>query len=83
MQTTRDFNRLSVVLKSKGSAAALAYLNDGVPYRFSGVYRIEGDNLRNVLLFDKLHQVRRKVDRRCRFELLYQAGRPMADFLPR
>ncbi|CAA2109678.1 GAF domain-containing protein [Variovorax paradoxus] len=58
MQTTRDFSRLSAVLKSKGSAAALAYLNDGVPHRFSGVYRIEGDNLRNVLLFDKLHQVR-------------------------
>lgn len=58
MQTTRDFSRLSAVLKSKGAAAALAYLNDGVPHRFSGVYRIEGDNLRNVLLFDKLHEVR-------------------------
>jgi hypothetical protein len=54
MQVTRNFGRLAAVLKSEGAAAALAYLNAGVPHRFSGVYRIEGADLRNVLLFDKL-----------------------------
>lgn len=58
MFQTRDFNTVAAVLKSKGAAAALAYLNEGVPHRFSGVYRIEGKNLRNVLLVDKLGQMR-------------------------
>jgi GAF domain-containing protein len=58
MHATRDFSRLAAILKSKGAAAALAYLNAGVPHRFSGVYRIEGANLRNVLLFDKLGEIR-------------------------
>lgn len=58
MYQSRDLNAFAAVLKSRGAGAALAYLNDGVPHRFSGVYRIEGDNLRNVLLVDKLGEVR-------------------------
>lgn len=58
MFQARDFHTLAAVLKSKGAGAALAYLNEGVPHRFSGVYRIDGGNLRNVLLVDKLGQMR-------------------------
>ena len=58
MFQVRDFDRLASGLKAQGAAAALAYLNEGVPHRFSGVYRIEGDKLRNVLLVDKMKQVR-------------------------
>jgi hypothetical protein len=60
MLQSRDFNTFAAVLKSQGAAASLAYLNLGVPHRFSGVYRIEGDNLRNVLLVDKLGLIRPK-----------------------
>ena len=58
MLLARDVERFAAVLKSKGATAALAYLNDGVPHRFSGIYRIEGENLRNVLLIDKLGEMR-------------------------
>jgi GAF domain-containing protein len=58
MLETRDVNRFAAVLKSRGASAALAYLNEGVPHRFSGIYRISGGNLRNVLLFDKLGEIR-------------------------
>lgn len=58
MIVNRDFSAFSAVLKSKGAGTALAYLNHGVPHRFSGIYRIEGANLRNVLLFDKLAEMR-------------------------
>ncbi|WP_426390807.1 guanylate cyclase [Variovorax sp. R-27] len=58
MSQSRDFNAFAAVLKARGARAALAYLNDGVPHRFSGVYRIDGDNLRNVLLVDKRGEIR-------------------------
>jgi GAF domain-containing protein len=58
MLQARDVTALSSVLKSRGAGAALAYLNEGVPHRFSGVYRIDGSNLRNVLLVDKQGQMR-------------------------
>lgn len=58
MQHARDFATFSSVLKARGAAAALAYLNAGVPHRFSGVYRIDAGNLRNVLLVDKEGEMR-------------------------
>lgn len=36
-----------------GVHAALRYLNGRTPHRFTGVYRYEGDMLRNVALFDR------------------------------
>ena len=41
------------VLRSSGVEAALAWLNAGVPHRFSAIYRFEGALLRNEYLFDK------------------------------
>lgn len=58
MLVARDIHRFGAILKAQGAADALAYLNAGVPHRFSGIYRIEGTNLRNVLLFDKLGEMR-------------------------
>ena len=36
----------------------MRYLNDGVPHRYTAVYRFEGEVLRNVLLYDKRGQMR-------------------------
>jgi hypothetical protein len=49
----RSIDAFAAVLASEGPAAALAYLNAGVPHRYSAVYRFEGGLLRNVLLHDK------------------------------
>lgn len=55
MRTLED---LRTALSQGGPDAALAYLNKGVPHRYTAVYRFDGDLLRNVLLCDKLDQVR-------------------------
>jgi len=55
MRTLEDFR---AVLLRDGPDAALEFLNKGVPHRYSAVYRFDGDLLRNVLLCDKLDQVR-------------------------
>ena len=49
----RSLDAFAAVLSSDGPAAALAYLNAGVPHRYSAVYRFDGSLLRNVLLHDK------------------------------
>jgi hypothetical protein len=41
------------VLGASGLHEALRYLNGRTPYRFTGVYRYDGDTLRNVALFDR------------------------------
>jgi len=41
------------VVRSSGVEGALAWLNSGVPHRFSAIYRFEGALLRNEFLFDK------------------------------
>ncbi len=40
-------------LRSRGLHAALAVLNQRTVYRFTGVYRFDGEWLRNVALFDR------------------------------
>ncbi|SEB15402.1 GAF domain-containing protein [Variovorax sp. YR216] len=41
------------VVRSSGVEEALAWLNAGVPHRYSAIYRFEGALLRNEFLFDK------------------------------
>jgi hypothetical protein len=41
------------ILHHKGLHTALGWLNGRVPHRFTGVYRFDGDTLRNVSLVDK------------------------------
>jgi GAF domain-containing protein len=54
----RNIDAFSAVLLSEGPAAALAYLNTGVPHRYTAVYRFDDNLLRNVLLHDKRDELR-------------------------
>lgn len=69
MTTTRTIEAFDGVLAADGAAAAVAYLNHGVPHRYTAAYRIDGDVLHNVLLHDKQGQVRPE----------FLAAVPMAD----
>jgi hypothetical protein len=48
-----ELDKLRKVLGESGLHDALRYLNGRTPYRFTGVYRYDGDTLRNVALFDR------------------------------
>ncbi len=50
--TTPDLAPFRVALR-EGVHAALRYLNSRTPHRFTGVYRYDGDMLRNMALFDR------------------------------
>jgi GAF domain-containing protein len=58
MTTARSIDTFKAALASAGTDSALAFLNDGVAHRYSAVYRLEGDVLRNILLHDKAGEVR-------------------------
>lgn len=58
MDCVRTPDVVSAVLAASGPAAALAYLNEGVPHRFTAVYRFGGPLLHNVLLHDKAGRMR-------------------------
>ncbi|OUM04075.1 hypothetical protein [Variovorax sp. JS1663] len=58
MALPRDLETFSAVLRAEGPAAALAYLNEGVPHRYSAIYRFAGLKLQNVFLQDKLGEMR-------------------------
>jgi hypothetical protein len=48
-----SLNEFAGLLQSRGLHAALDMLNSRTPHRYTGVYRYDGDMLRNVLLFDR------------------------------
>lgn len=58
MDCVRTPDAVSAVLAASGPAAALAYLNEGVPHRFSAIYRFAGPILHNVFLHDKAGRMR-------------------------
>lgn len=58
MTEARDISTFKAVLASAGADTALAFLNAGVPHRYSAVYRFDGNTLKNILLFDKAGEVR-------------------------
>jgi hypothetical protein len=58
MTATRSIDAFKSALASSGADSALEFLNAGVPHRYSAVYRLEGDVLRNILLHDKAGEVR-------------------------
>ena len=58
MDCVRTPDAVSAVLATSGPAAALAYLNEGVPHRFSAIYRFAGPILHNVFLHDKAGRMR-------------------------
>ena len=60
---TAELDELKSTLAAGGLHAALAFFNDRTPHRFTGVYRYDGDMLRNVCLFDRFEpEVRRGDD---------------------
>jgi hypothetical protein len=48
-----EFTEFTRSLQSNGVHAALAYLNNRTPHRFTGIYRYDGTTLRNIFLYDK------------------------------
>ena len=58
VNTMSPLEDLRAALSHGGPAAALEYLNKGVPHRYTAIYRFDGELLRNVFLCDKLEQVR-------------------------
>jgi hypothetical protein len=49
-------------LQREGLTGALAFLNARTPHRFTGVFRFDGDTLRNVALVDKWDAVEQLGD---------------------
>jgi GAF domain-containing protein len=58
MPRPRDIALFSSLLEGGSPEHALAYLNEAVPHRYTAVYRLDGDELRNVYLHDKQGEVR-------------------------
>ena len=58
-----ELAQLRQALQDGGLHRGLDWLNARTPYRFTGVYRYDGDMLRNVALFDRWSpQVRKGAD---------------------
>lgn len=55
--TTRDVTEFSDFLNAQGPSAALAFLNRGVPHRYSAIYRLSKGMFENVYLHDKRGEV--------------------------
>jgi GAF domain-containing protein len=58
MGLVRTLDTLSSILDVEGPSSGLAFLNEGVPHRYSAVYRLAGLTLKNVLLHDKTGRLR-------------------------
>nr|WP_315235648.1 guanylate cyclase [uncultured Albidiferax sp.] len=58
MQTLRSLDALTATVQTDGAAAAVQYLNAGVPHRFTGLYLLEDGVMRNLLLYDKAGEIR-------------------------
>lgn len=52
------FDEYYKALADMGIAEAVAVLNRNVPHRYSAVYRLQGSVLHNLVLVDKLNEVR-------------------------
>jgi len=48
-----EVEEFSSVLQRQGVHAALQYLNARTPHRYTGIFRFDGDMLRNEILFDR------------------------------
>lgn len=48
-----DLAAFTIRLRSEGLRSALQFLNARTPHRYTGVFRFDGDMLRNVALIDK------------------------------
>lgn len=55
MNIDHDKRRFEAILSSAGISAALRFLNARTPHRYTGIYRYDGDMLRNEYLHDQFH----------------------------
>ena len=53
MDQVRSIEEMRRVLTTQGGVALVEYLNNGVPHRYTAVYRQTGSILHNVLFHDK------------------------------
>ena len=53
MSTQQEILSLRAALRAGGLHAALGFLNARTAFRFTGLYRFDGDILRNVALYDR------------------------------
>jgi GAF domain-containing protein len=58
MSTKRSIETFSAVLRSSGASRAIAFLNEGVPHRYTAAYALLDGSFHNVLLHDKLGEMR-------------------------
>jgi GAF domain-containing protein len=50
---TETIKRFEAILRAEGLFAAMRWLNERVPYRYSAVFGFDGDRLHNICLIDK------------------------------
>lgn len=55
-----ETSRFASQLQQHGVHAALRYLNDRTPHRYTGIFRFNGDVLRSEALFDRYHPSEQK-----------------------
>jgi hypothetical protein len=48
-----EIQTFTAILHQQGTHAALEYLNSRTPHRYTGLFRFDGDTLRNQVLFDR------------------------------
>jgi hypothetical protein len=62
-QLLPEIDAFTELLQHQGVHAALEYLNHRTPHRYTGLFRFDGDLLRNEVLFDRYQaSVRQGVD---------------------
>ncbi|MBC5992781.1 hypothetical protein [Pontibacter cellulosilyticus] len=57
-----EIEEFKAVLNSFGVHSALKFLNNRTPHRYTGLYRYDGDTLRNIALYDSYDQELQKGD---------------------
>ena len=56
-QTTNlEIAAFKAKLEAGGVEAAIEFLNSRTPFRYSAIFRLEGDQIRNLYLYDRKHQ---------------------------
>ncbi|MFD2513189.1 hypothetical protein ACFSRY_04880 [Pontibacter locisalis] len=49
----KELQEFKDALKASGIHGALHYLNTRTPHRYTGIYKFDGENLRNLALYDR------------------------------
>ncbi|AYA37177.1 hypothetical protein D3Y59_09010 [Hymenobacter oligotrophus] len=55
-----EVSEFAEVLRQRGLHAALEYLNNRTPHRYTGIFRFDGATLRNEALFDRYNPTLQK-----------------------